>query len=259
VMRAAAQSGLKVMLDGQGGDEVLAGYQSTTRAYRYADLLAHLRLRELTREIRAFDESPAALAQSLVTPFLPQQARWWLRARRDRSDLLVNQSLTRGRLPRDEANGRFPDRLRAQYHRILTRYGLPELLRYEDRNTMAHSLEGRVPFLDHRLVELAYGLPGSELVGGGETKLVLRRALADLLPPEVRNRRDKLGFVTPEQRFMRGELGAFARRILNQEKTRSRGFVNADEVLRRLERGAVGGSSVWRTVSVELWARAHLD
>ena len=94
-----------------------------------------------------------------------------------------------------------PDRLRSQYHVVLAQLGLPELLRYEDRNTMDHSLEGRVPFLDHRLVELLYGLPATELYNEGSTKLVLRRALTDLLPPEVRDRKDKLGFVTPEQRF----------------------------------------------------------
>ena len=88
---------------------------------------------------------------------------------------------------------------------------------------------------------------------------MLRRALADLLPPEVRDRRDKLGFVTPEPRFMRGALGAFARDLLDEPVTRSRGFVNVDEAIRRIDRGAVAGFSLWRAVSVELWARAYLD
>src|SRR5207244_9153817 len=92
----------------------------------------------------------------------------------------------------------------------LTRRGLPELLRYEDRNSMAHSLEARVPLLDHRLVELAFSLPGHELIRRGETKSVLRRALRDLLPAEVLKRRDKLGFVTPEATFLRGRLAAIA-------------------------------------------------
>src|SRR5919202_752848 len=90
-------------------------------------------------------------------------------------------------------------------------FRLPELLRYEDRNSMAHSLEARVPFLDYRLVELAFSLPGDELIRNGRSKDVVRRALADLLPPEVRERRDKLGFVTPERRWFReGALGRLA-------------------------------------------------
>src|SRR5207249_671941 len=119
VMRAARAEGLTVMLDGQGGDEILGGY----RAFIGFHLAA-----------------------------------------------------------------------------------LPELLRYEDRNSMAHSLEARVPFLDFRLVELLFSLPGDELIRAGETKSILRRALGDLLPPSVRSRRDKLGFVTPTARFFRGAL-----------------------------------------------------
>ena len=260
VMRAAGAAGLKVMLDGQGGDEVLAGYQSATRAYRYADLLAGGRIPTLAQEIRSFAEPPVGVAQSLATPFLPESARWRLRARRDRADLLVHPGLARrASKPVPASAGRVPDRLRRQYHRILSQYGLPELLRYEDRNTMAHSLEGRVPFLDHRLVELAYGMPATELVSGGVTKRILRQSLADLLPTEVRERRDKLGFVTPEARFMRGALGAYARRVLDDPVTRSRGFVNVDDALRRLDRGVVGSFALWRALSVELWARAFLD
>jgi asparagine synthase (glutamine-hydrolysing) len=259
VMRAAAQAGLKVMLDGQGGDETLAGYPTTTHAYRFADLLAGGRGRTLVREMRSAHLSRRALLQALGTPFLPERARWWLRARRDRSDLIVHPRLRSGRsapLPVDGSG--MPDRLRRQYHIMLSQRGLPELLRYEDRNTMAHSLEGRVPFLDHRLVELAYGLPAEALYADGVTKGVLRRALADLLPAPVRDRRDKLGFVTPESRFLKGALGPLAVEILDAPAARARGFVDVDETLRRLRTG-VTPRPVWRALSVELWARAFLD
>src|SRR5205823_5778236 len=117
-----------------------------------------------------------------------------------------------------------------------TRRGLPELLRYEDRNSMAHSIEARVPLLDHRLVELAFSLPGGELIRRGETKSVLRRAFADLLPPEVRDRRDKLGFVTPEARFLRTALGELAGDVFSSRVFAERGFVDAAVARRRLER-----------------------
>jgi asparagine synthase (glutamine-hydrolysing) len=259
VMRAAGRAGLKVMLDGQGGDETLAGYPTTTRAYRFADLLASGRLAPLARELRAAETTASGLAQALITPFLPAGARWRLRARRGRSDLLLHPRL-RGRpdVPDTLVGGPFDDRLRAQYHVILSQLGLPELLRYEDRNTMAHSLEGRVPFLDHRLVELLYGLPAEELYDRGTTKLVLRRAFADLLPPAVRDRRDKLGFVTPEQRFLRGAMGALARSVLQAPVTRDRGLIDVDQALRHLDsHGQVIG--LWRCVSLELWARRYVD
>lgn len=263
VMREAGRAGLKVMLDGQGGDETLAGYNSTTRAYRAADLLRHGHLIAGIRELTAGSPGSRAVAEAAVTPFLPEQLRWKLRGRRRRADLLVHPALRRLDAPfQRPESGALPDRLRRQYHVVLAQFGLPELLRYEDRNTMAHSIEGRVPFLDHRLVEFLYGLPAESLIRAGTTKVVLREGLRDLLPREVRERRDKLGFVTPEQRFMRGALGDLARDVLTSPTARARGFVDVDEALRRLEAHQTGGSAgfeLWRTVSVELWARAYLD
>ena len=154
-----------------------------------------------------------------------------------------------------------PDRLRSQYHLILGQLGLPELLRYEDRNSMAHSLEGRVPFLDHRLVEFLYGLDARQLYERGTTKIVLRRALSDLLPQTVRTRQDKLGFVTPEQRFFQGRLGDFAEEVFRSPELRERGLVDAGEALERLRRhraGSATGFELWRALSVELWARRYL-
>ena len=260
VMRAAAHQGLKVMLDGQGGDETLAGYESTTRSYRFADLVSSGRLVTLGRELRSSPAGASALLQALVTPALPERFRWWARARRDRGDLVVHPGL-RGRGTRPAPPGgsaALPDRLRRQYHVILAQRGLPELLRYQDRNSMAHSLEGRVPFLDHRLVQLAYGLPADQLYRHGTTKRVLRDALADLLPPEVRTRRDKLGFVTPEHRFLAGALGRFGASVLDTRAARNRGFVDVDETLRRLAAGT-SARPVWRAICVELWAQMFLD
>ena len=261
VMRAAAEAGLKVMLDGQGGDEVLAGYR-TTHGYRLADLIAGGHLRQAVAELRAFPEPARALPAALLTPFLPQRARWALRGRRSRADLLVHPALRdRTFPPQPPEAGRMPDRLRSQYHLILAQLGLPELLRYEDRNSMAHSLEGRVPFLDHRLVELLYGLDARELYENGTTKVVLRRALSDLLPAAVAARRDKLGFVTPEQRFFHGRLGDFAEEVFRSPDLRERGLVDGAEALERLRRhraGSPAGFELWRALSVELWARRYL-
>jgi asparagine synthase (glutamine-hydrolysing) len=198
----------------------------------------------------------------VITPFLPQRARWVLRGRRSRADLLVHPSLRqRTGPPEPPPAGPLPDRLRSQYHLILAQLGLPELLRYEDRNSMAHSLEGRVPFLDHRLVELLYGLDAGQLYERGTTKIVLRRALADLLPPTVSERRDKLGFVTPEHRFFHGRLGDYAKEVFRSPELRERGFVDGDEALERLRRhrsGSPAGFELWRALSVELWARRYL-
>jgi asparagine synthase (glutamine-hydrolysing) len=92
---------------------------------------------------------------------------------------------------------------------------------------------------------------------------VLRRALGDLLPPEVSRRRDKLGFVTPEAGFLRGALGDLARDVFASATFRGRGFVDADAAARRLDAHRRGdlraGMELWRALNLELWARRFLD
>lgn len=266
VMREARRAGLKVMLDGQGGDEIFAGYHSYFASY-FADLLVAGRLSDLREELRDYrvlhGASRAKLAEMLVRRFLPDRLRWVARGRARGGASLVHPEL-RGLPYTPEADGAgFPDRLRQLLHLILTKRGLPELLRYEDRNSMAHSLEARVPFLDHRLVELLFSLDGGQLIDRGRTKAVLRRALSDLLPPIVRDRVDKLGFVTPEGRFMRGVLGELAADVFASRSFAQRGFVDAAAARRRLDRHRRGeleaGFELWRALNVELWARTFLD
>src|SRR5439155_18642213 len=101
------------------------------------------------------------------------------------------------------------------------------------------------------------------LIRSGQTKSVLRRALGDLLPPEVRARRDKVGFVTPERRWLRGRLGELAAEVFASRSFAERGLVDAAAARRRLERHRRGeieaGMELWRALNVELWAQAFLD
>ncbi len=263
VMRAAKQAGLTVMLDGQGGDEVFGGYRAFV-GFRLADLLARGRLPSLVSELRAFSDvhSAAALATSLARPFAPDALTQAVRARTRGAAPLLHPDLRGLAAPVSSNDSRFRERLRRHQELLLMRRGLPELLRYEDRNSMAHSLEARVPFLDHRLVELAFSLPGGELIRSGRTKDVLRRALAEVLPASVAARRDKLGFVTPERRWFRGALGVFAAEIFASPELAARGFVDPTALRRRLQRHRAGevdaGMELWRALNLELWARAYL-
>jgi asparagine synthase (glutamine-hydrolysing) len=264
VMREARRAGLTVMLDGQGGDEILAGYRGFF-GYRLSDLLRGGHVAEAASELRAFAgvNGPRWAAVALVDPHVPDRMRLAARSRLRGAAALASPELRRVEPIGGGNSAVFPDRLRRQLHLVLTRRGLPELLRYEDRNSMAHSLEARVPFLDHRLVELAFSLDGSELIRRGETKSVLRRALADLLPLTVRERRDKLGFVTPEGRFLRGALGELAADVFASQSFRERGFVDAAAAQRRLAAHRSGalkaGMELWRALNLELWARSYLD
>jgi asparagine synthase (glutamine-hydrolysing) len=266
VMRAAREAGLKVMLDGQGGDEVLAGYP-TYFSYRFADLVTGGRLPTLGRELAAYRRlhgaSIPSLAEALVRPLASESLKLRVRSRLKGTWRLAGPALSSTRPTGVEQASGFPDFLRRRMELILTERGLPELLHYEDRNSMAHSLEARVPFLDYRFVELCFSLPPRQLIDRGMTKVVLRRALGDLLPPVVRDRVDKLGFVTPEARWFREGLGAFAADVFASQAFADRGLVDPAAARRRLEGHRAGrldaGFELWRVLNLELWARTFLD
>jgi asparagine synthase (glutamine-hydrolysing) len=204
------------------------------------------------------------LAQALVPPERRRTLRAGLmRAGISPAGRLVHERLRA--LPPKEPTLEYAyrDRFRRALERQFTGWGLRELLRYEDRNSMAHSIEARVPFLDHRLVELAFSLNARQLIDRGMTKAVLRRALHDLLPPTVRDRTDKLGFVTPEQRWMAGALGQMAADTFQSRAFMDRGFVDARAAQKLLVRHLTGEVSasrtLWRALNLELWAREFLD
>jgi asparagine synthase (glutamine-hydrolysing) len=233
VMALAHANGAKVLLDGQGGDEVLGGY-SYYRPARLADLAASLRLGRWLGELRA------AVGNDGLT------AGWLGRA-------------TLGELRRRRPGG---GRLAARQIEDIKLH-LPALLHYEDRNSMAFSIEARLPFLDYRLVELGLGLPGEAKIDGGWTKAVLRRGLDSRLPPEVVWRRDKVQFAVPQARWLCGPLRDLAGDLLLGQTFAGRPVSDPDSA-RTLVAGidtldAVRADRLWRLLALELWYRAFLD
>jgi asparagine synthase (glutamine-hydrolysing) len=137
---------------------------------------------------------------------------------------------------------------------LLTETSLPHLLRYEDRNAMAFSVEGRVPFVDYRLVEFALteGLPWC--VHRGWTKWVLREAMRDVVPPAIVWRRDKVGFETPESEWIQALLTQH-REVFNSG-AKSGAYVDLEHASARSEQwlrenGDTG--PLWRLLNLELW------
>jgi asparagine synthase (glutamine-hydrolysing) len=127
---------------------------------------------------------------------------------------------------------------------------------------MAFSIETRLPFLDYRLVELAFSLPDEQKLDGVVTKAILRRALADRIPQRVLDRRDKMGFETPADRWLRGRYAAETRRRLLGGGV-LREWLQRDAIAGRLEDFLAGrrdiGLQVWRWLSLESWARHYVE
>jgi asparagine synthase (glutamine-hydrolysing) len=142
----------------------------------------------------------------------------------------------------------------------LTKTRLPALLRYEDRLSMAFSIESRVPFLDHRLVELAFALPDPAKQHRGWSKYALRRALDGILPDGVVWRRDKKGFPTPVGNWLRDGRGTPALNLLRDDARRSRHLFPTSALRPLIAQHTQGAADrswqLWRALSTELWLQA---
>jgi asparagine synthase (glutamine-hydrolysing) len=139
---------------------------------------------------------------------------------------------------------------------------LVELLMKQDQMSMATSIESRVPFLDHKLVEFAASLPDEWKLAGWTTKRVLREAMRDVLPSSILNR-PKMGFPVPFASWMRGSWNSVARDVLLDGRTRQRGILEpaaVDRLLRDHAAGrAEGGDRLWTLLNLELWYRTFID
>ncbi len=249
VMRSAADAGVVVLLDGQGADELFAGYDGTVG---YA-LLAERPLRGLSDPRRS-------------EMLLCAAARWAPRAlvrrhRRRACSPYVSPEVcaAAARLePPYEPWFAHTDPLRRELLLQMTSTSLPGLLRYADRNSMAHGREVRLPFLDRRIVEFSLGLPPEYLYDGRETKHVLRRAVRDLVPAGVLDRADKVGYETPQASWLAlPEARKRIASVLLDRESRDRSWLEPTAVQADLRSGVwLDVDAIWRALNAELWRRA---
>jgi asparagine synthase (glutamine-hydrolysing) len=224
VFQQAAAQGLKVMLDGQGADEQLAGYRAFVDV-GHADLLRQGRLLELGTSLLSSPRALARSAMGLADETLPETLRQVARRAGSRATSAPDWlDVERLGAAGDAAAAPRPRSLAELSLAQLTRTHLPMLLRWEDRNSMAHSIEARVPFLDHRLVEFALGLPDEFKLHRQTSKRVMRAAMRGIVPDAILARRDKIGFATPEEQWMRAHAPRF-RAALAESVDAARGIV----------------------------------
>jgi asparagine synthase (glutamine-hydrolysing) len=138
---------------------------------------------------------------------------------------------------------------------------LPALLQVEDRMSMAHGLESRVPFLDHPTVELAATMPSDVKFKHGTMKHVLKQAFGSVLPPTIRARTDKMGFPVPLQEWLQtpGPVRDFVFDVLSTSSARSRELIDNEKVLAQIDTEPRFGRKIWGLLSLELWQRAFHD
>jgi len=210
LMKLIAQNNIKVVLDGQGSDEYLAGYMHT----HYRIIASKLRNGNLIQAGILTNDLKKRLSlssvkmighfmKSILTAVMNENALYHLEYK-NYYPFLLNSPLQNNPFLLQNITGSRTDQF--LYHLIFNT-SLPSLLHYEDRNSMAFSIESRVPFLDHRLVEFAFTLDDEDKVYRNETKKILRNSLSGILPEAIERRQDKKGFVTPgEQKWLKGPL-----------------------------------------------------
>ena len=278
VARAAARE-VKVVLGGQGGDEIFGGYARYVVAYLEQALKGAI---FETNEEREHIVSLTSILPNLphLRSYVPMLRQFWRDGVFDSMDeryfRLVDRSAGalslfsedfRSLYDRREIFARFqrvfnhPDTL--SYFNKMTHFdlvaSLPALLHVEDRVTMAASIESRVPLLDRRLAELVASVPPVMKFRGGELKYVLKRAARDLLPTSVYERKDKMGFPVPLHLWMRGRGGEFVRDTLLSPTCFTRGLFDRDAIERLMLEDRPFDRRLWGILNLELWYREFVD
>lgn len=260
VFQKARENNLIVMLDGQGADELLAGYKGFFLPF-YSQLFSRFHWKTLADEVqyakKYHGHSWKTVAKGILKTTLPTGLMSRIH------DLKVNNGLaewyTINKIGAKRAMPRFYGKDRAKSlgelsDQLFYYNNMPMLLRYEDRNSMAHSVESRLPFLDYRLVEFAQSLPDNYKISHGKTKAVLRNSMEGVLPEQIQNRMDKIGFETPEEKWEREHSNEF-RIMIEDSIDKTDGIINhnALEYFDRMIAGGKPDFTIWRMINFGIW------
>jgi asparagine synthase (glutamine-hydrolysing) len=275
-----ARQHVKVVLGGQGGDEVFGGYARYLVGYLEQALKgAIFGTQEEGKHLVSLESIVPHLA--LLKQYKPLLSNFWSQGLFDDMDAryfhLIDRSQGLNNLLHSDTLATFDrEALFSEFQRVfnhsntrsyinkMTHFDqktlLPALLQIEDRVSMSVSLESRVPLLDHRVVDLINSMPPSLKFKGGRTKHILKQAVRDLIPASVMERKDKMGFPVPLAEWMRGGVVRdFVGDVLLSQRSLQRGIFKPQALQNMLDHQGVGGRQLWGALSLELWHRAYID
>ena len=212
VMQAAGQSGIHILIDGQGGDELFAGYAPFFSAY-YAELIQSLDLKALIEELRNISNSPTTIEVFIKSLFKSGidkvlatgiTKKYFSQLFKTETSYLKDDFLTKYQHKIKFAGDYQITGLNKLLHYFFTQHYLKNLLRWEDRCSMAFSVESRTPFSDDiKLIEYLFSVPSVYKIHNGWSKYLLRTAMNGILPDAIKDRKDKMGFATPQYLWLK--------------------------------------------------------
>jgi len=278
VAQCAAQH-VKVVLGGQGGDEIFGGYARYLVAYLEQALKGAIyetteeaehivSLTSIIPNLPSLRQYVPMLQQFLRSDvFEPMDRRYFRLIDRSGGAMGLFSGDFRAGYQHEAMFAQFqtvfnhPDTL--SYYNKMTHFdlvtNLPALLHVEDRVSMASSLESRVPLLDYRLTDLVTSMPPRMKFRGGELKYMLKRAAGSAIPASVAERKDKMGFPVPLQQWVTGSAHRFFEDVLLSDRARQRGLFNIDEVATLMRTESAYGRKLWGLLNLELWYQQFID
>ena len=272
VMQLAKQKGVKVLLDGQGSDELTAGYNHAFYRY-FADLARQGKLLKMDKQLHQYFKGKSigfilsAITKIKLSAFLPENLLYNIEFSfyrfepfNDSFKALLKPQLQSRRHLLSEIRNLPTSRLSNFLYNMMHSTSVQTLLHYEDRMAMAHSVESRVPFLDHRLVELAFSLPSSYKIKPPIGKYVHREAMQDIIPPEIYQRKDKAIFSTPfYSRWLNGPLRSYVSDIFASQEFKQRGIYNLPIIKQKWNHYRGGSKAdaemLFNILALEIWFR----
>lgn len=262
-----AREKVKVLLDGQGGDEVFGGYFLMGAYLR--GLIKDRRILRLLKESRNYMLFLSRKGLHSFTGWMfPRQYGFMAVSRFSGKMDILNREFLKGKDPKSlyfdaEPPYKFKSYINNLSYHFISNQTIPSLLHYEDRSSMAHSIESRIPFLDYRLVELGLNLSPDLLSEKDVSRPLYRKALEPFLPAEVTQRRDKLGFPTPFSAWSKTVLKDYILDILFKKDARIREYVNITKMKQNLDDHFSGkidyGWEIWRFLSLEQISEMYSD
>ena len=274
VMHKAHETGIKVLLSGQGSDELSAGYKHASYRY-FADLIRGAKLGKLHKELHAYlpkgktGESIAMLGKIGLSALLPESELYKLEFNHLRFEPF-NHNFTSD--AKHEAGEKIlkhigdikASRLSNFLYNMMHNTSIQTLLHFEDRISMGNSVESRVPFLDHRLVDLVFSLPSHYKIKPPYTKLIHRKAMQPLIPEDIFRRKDKGIFSSPfYEQWMRGEMKGYLSDIMSSSAFHSRRIWNLPKINQQWQRYLSGdhkpAEMLYHTFALEIWFRSVYD